>query len=197
MIPTFRSSTYSTNQRDPQFVNPLIRHLQLLTPQSVPVLDGLTSMLTLSDCLSQPPFSSPASTSSSFHRSSCTLFSSAPKKCLSLSSRGRWKCHLPFSLAFLLCSFSSPVVIWLNPILAIIFVFDNILSDRIFPFLLLSFPSFMWFSVLPWFTVMWGFVWQLLSYLLLSGAFICRMHKGWLVKCQLCLHIALGGVTGH
>lgn len=77
-------------------------------------------MLMLSDCLSQLPFSSPASASFSFHRPCCILFHSAPNKCLSLSSLCRWKCHLPFSLTFLLCSFSSPVVIWLNPILAII-----------------------------------------------------------------------------
>lgn len=41
---------------------------------------------------------------------------------------------------------------------------------------------------------------QLLSYLLLSGACIGRMHNGWLVKCQHCLHTTMAGIfflAGH
>lgn len=117
----------------------------------------------------------------------------------------------PFSLRFLLSVLSSPGIIYLSFILAIILflttflqrgdIYSHVPSHP--PLLLLwlygvFIYSFICFYVLSLSTAVSGFVWQLLSYLVLSGAglnpFISRMHKGVLVKCQCCLHATIGGL---
>lgn len=89
------------------------------------------------------------------------------------------KCHLPPFFVLLITVFIS-WILWIISALTIFLSFSFSLSFSLSLSLLASFMCF----VLSLPAATYGLVWQLLSYLGLSGAF--RMHKGWRARCQEC-----------
>lgn len=122
-------------------------------------LGGLTSTL--------PRLSPGASDSKPFSLSPqlvCVTFCS---KCAHFSSLCSWKCHFPFLSDFLCPSSASLCIIYpgsVRVIILTVFLQRGHISSLFHP------PSFIWLPVLSLSPAVSGFVWQLPSYLVLSGA---------------------------